>query len=185
MCRIPLIEDYLEPPSLIELYVDGEEEYHTEVQQQQQQQQQEQQVQQENQQTQDPEQEQQQIPGFVMVENLENYFSPLQVEVYSDIEEVMNRVSDYETGTTNDINNTILVDDNCDLCGHTYRYNDLRMCYRCLNFFCDSCALPVSVSILQCCNYHCLVIWFCSAPCREGLTRATVRAVHNVQTPCV
>ena len=166
MCRIPLIEDYLEPPPLTDL-IRGQEptiEEPAEVNQ-------EEHV--------DDHGEEREIVSYDIP-------PPLPLEVYSDYVEFMNRGPDYENSPMPHANcQTIYDEDKCDFCEHRFMYDDLRMCYRCLNDFCSTCALPVNVSVLQCCNYHNLVLWFCSPVCREGLTRATVRAVHNVKTPCV
>ena len=101
-------------------------------------------------------------------------------ETYSDIEEFFNRQTVYEhSNISQPYPNT------CDFCKQQVMYKDLRMCYTCLTDFCIVCAPPVYISVLQCCNYHKLVLWFCSATCRQGYTENTVRSVHNVQNQCV
>ena len=165
MCRIPFIQDYLEPVSVVDLFVEDVEDTIN--------------VEEENNQHQQEEQEEPSVKVLI-VDLSENN------TVFSDIEEIINRPEDHESSAPQaEVTVETSQEDRCDICYFMFKYNDLRMCYKCVKTFCDSCALPVNISILQCCNYHCNILWFCSEQCREGLTRATVRAVHNVQTPCV
>ena len=152
MCDLPTIQD-LEPVDVFDLYLsDVEDNINEHVEKK------------------ENIEEQEEQGGQVLIVKLtENDVT------FSDIEEIINRPSDYERPALQSESDCLSqYQDKCSMCEQMFVYNDLRMCYKCLKTFCDSCALPVNVSVLQCCNCHCLILWFCSAQCREGLTRATV-----------
>ena len=72
----------------------------------------------------------------------------------------------------------------CDFCEFEFPYAALRTCYECCSCFCLMCAPRLGVAVLQCCNYHGLVLWFCSEVCRTGHTSETVREMNVHQEPC-
>ena len=73
----------------------------------------------------------------------------------------------------------------CDKCGHGNLYSDMRFCHTCTNEFCLPCAPPLHTAVLQCCNLHNIILWFCSSMCRRGHTRVSVRHVHKIVEDCV
>ena len=72
----------------------------------------------------------------------------------------------------------------CDFCDEEFLYSNLRVCYGCDNVFCLNCAPPVRFAILQCCNYHGFVLWFCSEECKGEYTEEDVRSMNILEKTC-
>lgn len=74
----------------------------------------------------------------------------------------------------------------CDKCKHMFDYNDLRVCHGCGQTFCIPCAPTLAVAVLQCCNYHGCVVWFCNVLCRDvNDDEYTVRIAHSLKDKCL
>ena len=72
----------------------------------------------------------------------------------------------------------------CDFCKFLFQPASLRVCYDCDLTFCLGCAPRLGVAVLQCCNYHGLVLWFCSDLCRRGHSAEQVRVSNQITEPC-
>lgn len=72
----------------------------------------------------------------------------------------------------------------CDFCTELFLYRHLRICQDCESAFCLDCAPPLQTAVLQCCNYHGLVLWYCSDSCRAGHSASTVRLAYAVEDNC-
>ena len=75
--------------------------------------------------------------------------------------------------------------DTCYRCADIQLYEDLRMCHSCQEYFCSRCLPQLDIAILQCCNFHNIVFWFCSSECRCGYDRESVRTFHRILTDCL
>jgi len=73
----------------------------------------------------------------------------------------------------------------CDFCNVLQAYTFLRTCHECSEQFCIPCAPPLSVAVLQCCNFHGLVVWFCSESCRSLHTSESVRNLFTPEGECI
>lgn len=73
----------------------------------------------------------------------------------------------------------------CKVCKYLKDSNELRTCNTCGISFCITCAPPLAVAVLQCCNFHGRVVWFCSAKCNEGNDEYAVRIAHCLREDCI